>query len=185
MQIRLAVPGDESGIATVHVDAWRTTYKGMVSDEFLAALSYERRKELWERNLAQEDNLVFVAVNSDERIVGFASGSSSPKGGSGKYNAELTAIYLLEEIQGTGVGKRLVTELFKAFAGQGHGSVFVWVLEDNKSKHFYEHLGAQKVETAVVRIGDRDLNELGLGWDPEAFHRIAGPVAGSEGFNHA
>jgi hypothetical protein len=41
--IREAAPADAPGIARVHVDTWRTTYQGIVPDQFLARLSYEAR----------------------------------------------------------------------------------------------------------------------------------------------
>lgn len=34
--IRPARPGDENRIARVHVESWRSTYKGIVPDEVLA-----------------------------------------------------------------------------------------------------------------------------------------------------
>src|SRR5205809_105170 len=37
--IRPARVEDAAGIAKVHIDSWRTTYKGMVPDEHLAGLS--------------------------------------------------------------------------------------------------------------------------------------------------
>lgn len=40
--IRQATAKDGRAIAEVHVDAWRSTYKGIVSDEFLENLSYEK-----------------------------------------------------------------------------------------------------------------------------------------------
>ncbi|EPZ52573.1 hypothetical protein [Alicyclobacillus acidoterrestris] len=40
--IRKAVPDDAAGVAKVHVDSWRTTYREIVNDEFLASLSYEK-----------------------------------------------------------------------------------------------------------------------------------------------
>src|SRR5215475_2556560 len=40
--VRRAELNDARGIAKVQVDTWRTTYKGIISDEFLAALWYEQ-----------------------------------------------------------------------------------------------------------------------------------------------
>lgn len=40
MNIRKAVLADSKGIAKVHVDSWRTTYKNIIPDEFLKKLSY-------------------------------------------------------------------------------------------------------------------------------------------------
>lgn len=42
MQIRKATINDAEGIAKVHVDSWRTTYKGIIPDEFLYNLSYKK-----------------------------------------------------------------------------------------------------------------------------------------------
>jgi hypothetical protein len=41
MIIRRAELNDVVGIAKVHVDSWKTTYKDIVPDEFLIKLSYE------------------------------------------------------------------------------------------------------------------------------------------------
>jgi len=46
MIIRKAKLDDATGIAKVHVDSWRTTYKGIIPDDFLNNLSYEQRTEL-------------------------------------------------------------------------------------------------------------------------------------------
>lgn len=51
MKIREAIVSDAKGIAKVHVDSWRTTYKGIIPDDFLNNLSYEQRTKLWEENI--------------------------------------------------------------------------------------------------------------------------------------
>ena len=40
MRIRAAKPADAGSLARVHVDSWRSTYTGILPDEFLAGLSY-------------------------------------------------------------------------------------------------------------------------------------------------
>jgi hypothetical protein len=47
MTVREAIYTDIPAIARVHVDAWRSTYKGIFSDEYLANLSYEKRERAW------------------------------------------------------------------------------------------------------------------------------------------
>jgi hypothetical protein len=39
--IREAVPADAGAVARVHVDSWRTTYRGIIADSILSDLSYE------------------------------------------------------------------------------------------------------------------------------------------------
>ena len=51
MKIRKAVIADVKGIAKVHVDSWKTTYRDIISDEFLNKLSYESREKLWASNI--------------------------------------------------------------------------------------------------------------------------------------
>jgi len=37
--IRPALPNDAAEIARVHVDSWRSSYRGLLADEFLDSLS--------------------------------------------------------------------------------------------------------------------------------------------------
>ena len=77
MIIREARIDDAAGIAKVHVDTWRTTYAGILPDEHLANLSYERREKLWiDYILSDAESRIFnyVAENDAGQIVGFASG---------------------------------------------------------------------------------------------------------------
>ena len=54
MIIREATHADIPAIARLHVDSWRTTYKGILPDEFLADLNYEMRERQWQRTLSEE-----------------------------------------------------------------------------------------------------------------------------------
>lgn len=69
MKIRKAVLSDSSGIARVQVDSWRKTYKGIVPDEYLNNMSYDKREEVWKGAVTQ--SCVLVAENAEEEIVGF------------------------------------------------------------------------------------------------------------------
>ena len=46
ISVHRAALQDTTAIARIHVDAWRTTYKGIMTDEFLSNLSYERRQRV-------------------------------------------------------------------------------------------------------------------------------------------
>src|SRR6185312_11535769 len=105
MLIRKAQLEDAVGIAKVHVDSWRTTYKGIVPDSFLDSLSYEKREQIWRSGI--EANGVYIAEDESGRIVGFASGGAERTGKYEAYIGELYAIYLLEGQQGNGLGRML------------------------------------------------------------------------------
>ncbi|MCM3742600.1 GNAT family N-acetyltransferase [Sporosarcina luteola] len=162
MRIREAVMGDERGIARVHVDSWRTTYKGIVSDSVLQNLSYEQRAENWRRGIGK--SAIYVAEDESGRIVGFATGGRER---TGNYDAdgELYAIYLLNEVQGQGIGKKLTQVITQKLKEQGFKSMLVWVLERNSSKTFYESLGGLAIDESMIDIGGEEFKEIAYYWE--------------------
>ncbi|WP_163101625.1 GNAT family N-acetyltransferase [Peribacillus alkalitolerans] len=156
MKIREAIISDAEGIAKVHVDCWRSTYKGIVSDVYLERMSYEKRTQAWVQNIARTDNYVLVAESEEGKIIGFTDGGKRETN-QVVDSGDLTSIYILEEFQGKGIGKRLVEKLFTHFKELGYKKVFVEVLEDNKSRFFYEKMGANHSETTTVFIQGEEL----------------------------
>ncbi|MEY9979826.1 N-acetyltransferase family protein [Lysinibacillus sp. RC79] len=164
MKIRKANIEDAIGIGKVHVDSWRTTYKGILPDDFLNNLSYEQRTELWKKNISDATNYVLVAENEQGEIIGFATGGKR-KTNSVPNATDLTSIYLLEEYQGMGIGKQLLKEVFAYFKQKGYEKVFVEVLAENKTRDFYEYYGAQYVNNIEIKIGGKIVEELIYVWN--------------------
>lgn len=166
--IRPARLEDASGIARVHVDSWRATYKGLVPDAYLASLSYEERERgrlriLKDQQSGKAFSFTYVATDETERIVGFVSGGRDRTGITG-YSGELYAIYLLAEAQGLGLGRRLTHALVESLLRHGITTMTVVVLAENPARHFYESLGAQMLREQEDEIGGRRLKELVYGW---------------------
>lgn len=130
--------------------------------EFLNTLSYERRTESWEYNIKTGN--VFVAVTDDQQIVGFSSGGKERTGDYENFPGELYAIYMLKEYQRLGIGKLLVKPVVNELVQLNVNSMLVWVLEDNKSKQFYENLGGEPVDVKQIEIAGRKYNEIAYGW---------------------
>ena len=173
--IREARVEDAAEIARVHVDSWRATYPGIVPDEVLAAQSYERRQEVWERTLRGEVEPTFVYVAEEAgRIVGFASGGPA-RDGDPEYQGELYAIYLLPGAQGRGIGRLLVRAVAERLASAGMEAMLVWVLAENPARAFYEKLGGQFLRTQPLHMGDTVLEEVAYGWtDTRILRGLAG-----------
>ncbi|WHY55787.1 GNAT family N-acetyltransferase [Peribacillus simplex] len=163
MLIREATVADAEGIAIVHVDSWRTTYNDIMPSDFLDNLSYGQRKELWKKNISSDGNYVYVAENSDGKIVGFISGGKREKN-KVENSGDLTAIYILENFQRMGIGKKLIKELFFKFEELGLKTIFVEVLEDNESRYFYEAFGAELLKTEKIKMARTELNLLVYVW---------------------
>ena len=49
--VRSAELDDATAIARVHVATWRSAYRGLLPDEFLASLSQSHYEERWRRSL--------------------------------------------------------------------------------------------------------------------------------------
>ena len=71
--IRKARVDDTRGIAKVHLDTWKSTYKGIVPDDHLTSLSYEKLENGWAKLLRElaPPEIVLVVEKPQEGIVGF------------------------------------------------------------------------------------------------------------------
>lgn len=164
MEVRMAKPGDEYAIAEVHVESWKTTYQGIVDENYLQTLSKSSRAEMWKGAIARgfRDSCLFVAL-IEGKIVGYASGGPER---TKKYgiDTELYAIYLLKEIQGRGIGKKLIQEVARFLKEKDHSSMLVWVLTENPCKHFYLSFSPEKLDTEQIKIGENSYEETAYVW---------------------
>ena len=164
--IRAARVEDAPGIAKVHVDSWRTSYAGIVPDAFLENLSYQRRTNLWDDILrdAERKQFVYVAENEGQEIVGFVAGGRDREHNP-PYEAELYTIYILQEYQGQGIGRRLVRVFAEQLLRAGMRSMLLWVFAQNPSRRFYESLGGRYIKSSQFEIGGATLEEVAYGWE--------------------
>ncbi|MBE5105042.1 GNAT family N-acetyltransferase [Bacillus thuringiensis] len=151
IHIRRAIKDDISGIAKVHADSWKTTYKGIFANEILENVTFEQRKKQWENIFQKEESpqYRFVAETLTGEIVGFIDGGTER---TGTYNCdlELYAIYILQEYQGLKVGKRLFQALLSECEKTNMRSLLVWVVTNNPSKRFYEKYNPEKIGTKFL-----------------------------------
>jgi ribosomal protein S18 acetylase RimI-like enzyme len=168
MKIRKAIVEDARGIANVQVKTWRTTYQGIVPDDYLDAMSVEEQAERFEVGLRNtERNQTFYVVEEDERgeVVGFiCGGESRHKEKYPVYDGELYAIYIMKDMQGKGLGSKLVSTLVEWLKDQEYKQMLVYVLADNPAKNFYESLGAEYLATEQLEISGKKIDEYVYVW---------------------
>ena len=161
--IRPALQDDAAEIARVHVEAWRSSYRGLLADEFLDSLSEAGYSDRWRRVIGDGASRVFVVEEADG-IVGFASGGRERAGESG-FEGELYAIYIVAGSQRKGHGRELVRAMVAALREMGLRDMIVWVLRDNTpAREFYERLGGIYVRSQPITIGPTTLEEVSYGW---------------------
>jgi GNAT superfamily N-acetyltransferase len=165
MKIRLAKLQDAPAISRVHIESWKTTYRGIVPDKVLDDLDCNRNTIRWYDTIsaAGEMKCLFVAETDINNVVGFAIGGPNRTDNTA-YNGELYAIYMLKEHQGKGIGKALLLEIACWLSRHNYTSMLVWVLAKNPARYFYEALGAIPVGKKSIEIGNTSLEEVSYGW---------------------
>ena len=165
MEIREAKVADALEIARVHVDSWRSTYAGMMPQDYLDQLDVEKRAHRWEEILSsgepKEANLVAVI---EGKVAGFTSigPSRSP---SLPFAGELYALYLDDAHQKKGIGKALFLEAVREIRERKWESMVVWVLKENPTCRFYEKMGGSLLDaTKLETLGEASLLEVSYGW---------------------
>lgn len=163
MLIRRATANDAAGIAKVHVDCWRATYRGMIAQDVLDRLSYETSENRMRAHFARSDLFGFVAEDAD-RIVGFAFGGPET-GGDVPLRGTLSALYVLPEHQRLGIGRELMAAVARELAARDFRSMLVWVLAQNPARRFYEGMGGRCLGQKTVTLGNAPVEEAAYVWD--------------------
>ena len=88
--VRRADVSDAAALAMVHVESWKTTYRGLMPDDFLDSLDRGRYAERWQRSLRDDTTRVYVAEDHQE-VVAYASCGPERAGENG-FEGELYAI---------------------------------------------------------------------------------------------
>ncbi len=132
--IRKATVDDAEGKGYVHYQSWIETYTGLFPDEYMQSLTLERSVKL----AKDYPENTYVAI-VDDKIIGFSCYLES-RDEDLEDTGEITAIYILKEFQGLGIGKKLMNVCYKELSN--FSKLSLWVLGSNKkSIGFYEKQG--------------------------------------------
>ncbi len=170
--LRHARPADETAIARLHADSWRTAYRGILRDEFLDGPVVAERRELWRdrfADLERTDQLILVSGEGAE-VHGFACAflDADPEWGT-----LLDNLHVRPELKGRGLGRELMSAVAEQVErGARRTLLHLWVYEQNTgSRRFYERMGGAAgacvaerapggVERNIMRYVWRDLSSL-------------------------
>jgi GNAT superfamily N-acetyltransferase len=165
VHIRPALQADLPGIAEVLVDTWRSTFQGVLPDDFLNGMSYAHQEERHRRTIQKPSVSYFVAETLNQgQIVGFASGGPN-RHPELPYSGELYAIYVREGFQDQELGRRLFHSIALDLCRFGLSQMIVWVLANNPNRAFYERLGGRPLSTKPITLGSATVQQVAYGWD--------------------
>jgi ribosomal protein S18 acetylase RimI-like enzyme len=163
--IRKASPDDALAIARVHVDSWRSAYRGLLPDERLERLDYVRGAERFREAIASGSEEIYV-VEEKGSIAGFlALGPCRDGGVDEESTGEIYALYLSPEYWRKGIGRSMCREAEGMLKSQGHSQVVLWVFEDNqRARRFYETMG-------FIADGARKALNMGISLDAVRYRK--------------
>ncbi len=173
--VRRARPADAPLIGAVHVAAWRSAYPGLLPETYLAALSVSRQAAYYDRQIRGGGG-VYVALASGQdvpsgsgpRVVGYTTvgraRTNLPGGTQG--DGEIETLYVLDDWRDRGVGRRLIRTGAAHLAASGSRSAFLWVLRENPSRWFYQHIGGRPVAEAQIRVAGISVMQVAYTWNP-------------------
>ncbi|MGG5170633.1 N-acetyltransferase family protein [Pseudarthrobacter sp. J1738] len=152
--VRRAELADASDMARVHVDTWRETYRGLMSDAVLDDPGLlARRETFWTAVLSDprySANNVAVATHEGS-VVGIAM--ASPTLVDSDEPQELHLLYSYADVHGSGVGRALLNAVIEPGA-----PAVLWVADPNpRAQAFYKKNGFAPDGTSQVEDGVRDI----------------------------
>ncbi len=172
--IHAAVPQDAKAIADVHVAAWQDTYAGILPTRYLTRMSARHYTGQWHHRLCRTSSpgktsqAVLVAKDEDGRVLGY--GSSGPCrddyfGGPGQLGAaEVHTLYVHPDYIDQGIGRALLTHVFRYLVEAKCDRAILWALADNPNHFFYRAMGGTLQAERNSHYWGRSLWEVGYVW---------------------
>lgn len=140
LQVRPATPDDLSGVLGVFLACWRGSYRDVLPEGAIDAMTDERAEALWRRVLADPVGTVLVAER-DGGIVGITRYAANP-GDDGRVDGAVHSLYVSPRAHGGGIGGALLARATDALRDAGADAATLWVFAANlPSIGFYESKG--------------------------------------------
>lgn len=166
MMITLADTSDISAIAALYCRSWKTTYRGLLADDFLDAMNEAESAADWQNFLAETGCCIYVAKAdaSPENaadpsaeaacasLLGFAAVSPDHDDPSLCY---LASLHVTKEAQGQGVGTALIQRVFAHAREAGAPALTISIVKGNENaRRLYTKLGAEHLFDFEDHFGD-------------------------------
>lgn len=120
-------------------EVWCSTYRGIYSNEDLDNYDYKYHEDKFAKKISSGEQ-VYLIINEEKLIGYFAFGQ--PRYNYKNYNNSLTALYILKEYQGKGIGKQVFEYLKKYCMEKEIGSFFTCCnMYNTNAFNFYLKMG--------------------------------------------
>lgn len=156
VQIDDASLQDAADIAVIHYQSWRHAYQNLLPQAYIGANNnLQQKSAMWQEILPNPKVTTLIAKDEAQRSLGFISYCQTKAG------VEITTIYVLPDIQSSGVGSALIAAALDRItqtkqeshpASKPPVKVALWVLQSNQSainfylKRGFRSTGEQEIE---------------------------------------
>ncbi len=163
------------GIARVYVDAWRTTYAGLLPARALTGMSYDRQTIEWAHQIRQKGlhSPIFVAIDPRGAVAGMTSfgkarlddlPAAAGFAGGTSATGEVFTLYVHPDCQDRGIGRTLMAAAFAGLREKGLMRAYVWVLDSNPARYFYERMGGRYVADRTEDLWGIGVGQCAYAW---------------------
>jgi ribosomal protein S18 acetylase RimI-like enzyme len=164
LTIRPLELADAAAIASLHIETWRDTYRGLMPDSKLDALNVQEYESGWNRILSQKDSPtspLTLGAFQGSILLGIAS-AGRPRESWG-YDSELWAINIPKRFQKMGAGKAMLRACVQHVQTFNAKNMYLYcVLGNTNAENFYRKMGAMPTQ----RISQDDgYQERAWVWD--------------------
>ena len=165
IKIRNIKKEDIPQVVDIQIRAWRTAYKGIIDDNYLANMNPEEKIKMREKDY-NENKFIVAEINNE--IVGFCrytdNINKTPE--TLEADCELRALYVKPEVKHNGIGKKMFQYAVNEFKHMGKTKMVLWCLKDNAlARRFYEKMGGIIIKERLIHIGNRDYQEVAFEYD--------------------
>lgn len=144
--VRIASLADIPTIRSIAERTWPSTYGGIISQgqiDYMLDLMYSDESLTKQINTDHQ----FYIFEFEETPIGFASVSKEEEG-----IFKLNKLYVLPNIQKTGVGKALLAAVKNYAKANGGKKLILQVNKHNNARAFYEHMGFSVQKEMVFEL---------------------------------
>ncbi len=138
-RVRLALPSDAPALASVFIEAWKGSYRGIVADSVIDALDFDDTTKWLGELIASKSTQTLVAELTPGHVVGFTRFGMEPDNPG---NGHIFALYVAPSATGHGIGRLLIEKALAVLDPLSIRPITLWVFEDNaRARKIYSHAG--------------------------------------------
>ena len=138
---REATAEDVRELGKLHAITWAETYKARTAN-------IQLRQYQWQKTFTEENDgswFCILVVNAKNELVGFAKGKINKDEHTSQLHGDLNKIYLLNDYQRLGLGKKLFTLVVQRFLSKGVNDMSLFGVPQNPSCAFHEAMGGERL----------------------------------------